>query len=760
MTGLLMACSDEIDMNPNLVEDPETELPVEFFMTREDFSSTRTIIDTYGNEKFSNGDVIHVLGQFQTETLQEDGSTLPGTMSRYGALQYDGKNWKALDGSSLTWPSTATTGSFTAYYLSESNGILTGTNPTVSYSLSDLTVKTDPLMAVSEPNIPYGNGVKMQFSHLCARLTLLDMEPQVSGNYWFTRDDDITRPGDTGIVTPFHNAFQLALGTGTDGPTLEFSFIENPDKQFENLVYIGGTVNVPVDESGNPLNEPPTVEYFLEPGLYDNFKLVYPASAPTYYDYLKYSYKKPEEGEESPVPMLMANTPYTLNITKSQGIIISVPTSSTGWDESDDSTIIVDVEEFLKSIYEGKEYSQDNTPILITPATNVVELTRNVSFNDFNYEKLNGFLPDVPENITFDGGKHYIQGMVDPLFHYNYGTIRNLGIRSSQYQITSYESANENLDNSRNGALCHMNSGIINNIRERDMTLTVAVQSEIRPGMDGSETHNIGGLVGSNTGTISDVEFGSNITITVQGLDERDYLNNVNASVLIGGVAGQNAGSGIIKGVSEIQENPVTIRITNKCIGPLGEFTIGGLVGQSSADIIDVTLNSITVNSTQSQGVVTYVGGMVGELSNPEDGYGILDSCSISGTVRAGSTRKNGDIPPRSYIGGIAGAVTGITVSNCRSSARVYGSVSQDEDVVYGTGGAFGRIRNNGKYDFTGIIAYGSTLTGPAEFIGSFAGIAPVDDEWENWMKTDYPVAGILLNNFPGINEIGTNLAD
>lgn len=781
---VLTSCKDELSYETVNPDKPDDELPVEFnFSCPVDYQS-RAYIDSYGNERFSNGDVIHVIGTFKTLALQPDGNQIEGTMKRYGALRYNGINWISVENSKLTWPSIATEATFEAYYISGSTGLLTNSNPTLVSYLSDLTAYpdlteyTDPLYGESDPEtpVPYGNAAKVVFRHLCAHLTLVNLEPNVSDQYWFTVPGNALKSSksDNTATTPFYNAFQISLKTTDGQPSLNFEFIQLPDSNYNDLIYIKGHPKMIPPPETSPLDpETMQLEFFLYPGYYDVFNLEYPVNTTETYPYLTYNYNNipdyvGDTSNEKIPPQLEANTPYILNIIKSPGITMTTPTTEGGWDESETFYRIVDVEEFLKAAQKGTSYQEGDQKIL-EETLNGSRLLCNVDFHEFNYEKFEdkSFLPDLPEHNVFDGGMHYIKNIVVPVFHYNHGTIKNLGIKNPEnvkMEILSYEGADK--DNSRNGALCHWNrtTGTINNVRLMDILMSVQVFSDVRPGTDDSETHNIGGLVGSNTGTISEVEMGGTFTISVTG-DEDNPYEGVNSTVLIGGILGQNAGEGTVSDVSTINNN-LTINITNSCQGIIGDYAVGGIVGQLSGNVNGVFIPTVNIDCTQSIGVTSYIGGMAGNLttssSDPETG--VLRSCNVGGRIQSGETKPYGKLTAGSYTGGIGGVVMNVTVMDCNSAVSVTGPTVVNEDVIYATGGAFGRIRTTSSYTFEKMICYGSSLSGPEALanidnfvgIGNFAGIVPVDPAWETWYNS-FASKQITVRDF-GFELIGIGL--
>lgn len=774
--GLSSCVDTTLTHDKGMQDDCSDELPLEFIINMPQEFESRAYIDDYGNERFSNDDIIHILGIFNMEYRTEGGGTTQGVESRYGALRYNGRYWEPVAGSKLRWPAVSTSGTFKAYYISESNGILTGTTATETYSLSDLKETTDPLGAQSKENIVYGAAVELDFYHLCAKLTLTDLEQIPSDYFWFTS----SKPNDPESLEPFefNNAFKISLGEDEEShqPTLNFEFCQMIDTQYDEI-FISSPCNINQEVNNDEtVTKSAYVTYYLEPGYYDEFQLIYPGGENKTYAYLEYNYNKiPDNIEGSEItktpPNLLANHPYTLSITKSPGIEIINPLKPDEWDESD-NYLEVDVEEFLKAIYNETNYTHNGTQILEQTATGT-RLLHNVTFKYFDYRNFEDkdFRPNNMEGSVFDGGYHYIQNLGSPLFRYNYGTIQNLGIKSVKATGISYESDNEN-DMSRHGSLCMWNqtNATIDNVRvSENVTLNIYVKC-----IDaGEETHNIGGVVGSNTGTISNISLSGNFNINVSGLsadnpdfsDGKDYP--VNASVFIGGLIGQNAAQGSISDISALNgaQSP-SFNIINTCKGPLGSYSLGGMCGESTGFINDIILSNINIDSSGSSGVTSYIGGITGQLSVSENTTASLSSCYVNGQVKAGVSNPSGSITSVSYIGGIAGSLLNVPVTNCNVGIRVIATQEAVANVLYATGGAFGRIRRSDDPNvIKDLNIAGNQLTAPnnptdpeitvTNYVGTFAGLVPYGQSWE----VDYSDNDIYLKPFYGITEIGGNLS-
>ena len=745
------------------------ELPVEFSFEWPGITETRGFDDATVKTKFTDGDVIHVVGTFETSSLQTDGSYKSGITARYGALKYNGKTrqWEAVAGNKLTWPSIATRGKFYAYYLSSTSGMFTSYDSPVTVSLSDVTPETDPLMAPETPYMQYGHAVSLRFEHLCTYLTLIDLEPMVASNYFFQTSEVET---DDGGKKQFNNAFSLTLVenenpedpelTGT--PQLKFEFTQVPNAQYDNRIFISGRAAVREETDDGETRSVTKVGYFLEPGTYNTFEVEYSAIAPLTYKYLSYNYADIPpavdgvEYENIP-PVLKAGTTYTLTVTKSPGITIVSPSSGEGWDE-ETPPVDVDVRQFLEAVRNSWNYTTDEGVDVLEAVPGGTKLLTNVSFDGNNYEDFStvlGFMPDVLQGQTFDGNYHYIKNLGCPLFRYNYGTITNLGIENVNITAVSQEYSYGNVerdeDRSRHGSLCMWNrpEGSVSNVRLSDVKMNIQVDYT-NAAEDGSEVHNIGGVVGSNTGRLSTIFMGGTFDVTVWGNDVR------NAEVLIGGVSGQNAGGGTISDITMLDED-FAMTITNRCTGNLGSYSVGGIVGSSSGFISGVILSDVAIKAGQSIGVVSNLGGMAGKLDVSDTSQSYMTSCIMSGSIQAGTTKAGDYIPGQAYTGGMAGYDNNVAVNGCRSSVSVSGAATVQNNVTYGTGGAFGRIAK--PTAIYSLIAYGAKLQAPegesqvgSNYIGNFAGIGPLGQSWE----VDYADKNIIFRSFNLLNPFGT----
>lgn len=750
---LLIACADDV-FSGNENNDGELPVTFEFVLPSATRSDNNLIQD---RTSFKNKDVIHIEGTFTCT----DGEI----KIRYGAMSYDAakKSWTAVDKSELTWPDDADAGSFKAYFVQRreddsEGGIIQTGGQTPTYSMSDLTYENDPLSAeTKEERIPYGHAVKLNFEHICTYLTLKGLGAKVADTYWFTQRNKT-----------LNNAFYLKRNADN---TLTFTFCQKPDPRYHRdgytdaLVYINTTTVTEVDGT--------KAKFFLPPGNYDSFTLCYPGAESNFFDYLEYTYV-PSQGESEIGPYLESNHSYLLDISKSKGITISSPPpgpSEETWDDSDNDYIHVNVKDFLKAVANGTDYYYDKTQIL-QGGSNSTKLLHNISFDKTSYSRETfDFEPIVKEGSVFDGGHHYIRDIACPVFHRNRGTIRNLGLRNIDAEFISDEAdmGKENkdeYDQSRNGILCGWNErGTVENIRIAGAKIIAKVKNDTETTDDkdaSQEAHNIGCVIGSNTGTVTDVALAGTFTLTVDAYTDGDYSNKVDASVMIGGIVGQNAEHGSISNVAPYEDadesvGELVFRIENKCIGELGAFYVGGVAGLSSAYISNVTLPAVSIDGSDSKCVAMYMGGIAGQLSatGSDSGTTATSLCTITGTVKAGAVyhADRGDIAAKSYIGGISG-VLGQSITDCRTAVSVSVGTDAHERVMYATGGAFGRILKTMKnISLENIMAYGMALTGPTNYIGDFAGIVPVGKTWEDSYKDLNIIVQNHVDNYIGHNQ-------
>lgn len=512
----------------------------------------------------------------------------------------------------------------------------------------------------------------------------------------------------------------------------------------------------------------------------------YPGSAPYIYQYLSYQkLPDPKDPGAELSQVLEAHKTYTLNIMKSPGVTFKGEAADQGWDESEDYVVIVDVEKFLWAATHGEGYFEGDEEIL-RQIDGGTRLIRNISLEYKIYDAFapreeanhsnTWWTPDMT-NILFDGGKHYIWKVGSPIFNKNQGTIQNLGIKNVRAEIASRDSFKDEMtgdaldgylgfDLSSKGIVCnHNDNGTISNVRivdaDKSQGLIYNLKSYTSTSQN-SQSH--GFVVGLNTGNLTNVAIEGNIVMTItkydgSGFYDKDEDYNIEPSnqlpgLNVGGIVGQNTGTGLINQVAPIEN--MSIRIVNKCVGEKGGYYFGGIVGSGiGGTIMNVTLPKIEIDGSQSIGNISYMGGMAGQL--PDARSSSVNSCNVIGSILAGTTVKVGDIDAKAYAGGIAGLTTpAVEITNCNTVVDVTGGDigSPNTDVRYATGGVFGMV-NTTEFSITNIeniIANGNILKGAGSEIGSFAGVAP-GDLWENIFNNN-----INIRQFKGISIIGNTL--
>lgn len=807
LIGLTACQRDDLlfDGEPDVVERTD-DLPIRIEATIGETLGTRSVDEakksfTFGDpETGEPADVIHVLARFEwTEKVNDgSGSTIEKKESeiRYCSLVYTEEGrWVPNGKRDFTWPNKAEWAWFTAYYLHGSSGELTAniddeteTSPTRRL-FSTLADGQDPLRAQTPEDKPirYGHTVGLTFEHILAHLSLIELDAGIDDDLVFRIDSDQEEKYE---LDPLCNGFQLKLTETQEGdsqiPNLEFSYFsveEHLEKQDEDRPQIQAPTVLVRDRETRL--ESRQAGFFLEPDCaYDHFAIYYASSGVKYLSY-------DNSVLESLGRPLQANNRYTFDVKKSSGVTIHA-TPEEQWDESDRYTMIVHADKFLQAIYSNSPYSEPDPDtgeevMILERTTNPIGtlLKRNVVFETpyyhvFTYkvdESGNAvdpydFVPSVGSDNIFDGGYHYIKGLCCPLFYDNYGVIKNLGLSDvtigSSYDAdgmwisTETYQGKDNVksyDYSRTGALATVNRGIVQNVRVKNLTLNVGIHAA---GED-TEAHDVGALFGINesAGLAEEIYLNGPIRVTVQNSPTSSSTSA--PSVSIGGLAGQSLGTlSDIRQLVDNRENitppqPATIAVVNKLGYSLGAYYIGGLVGNNTGKLHEISIptvtDGVTVDSSPSWGVVSYIGGLVG-IANSSDGN-VISSCLIgSGSVKAGTTTKTEAISAYSYTGGLVGVFNErANLYNCTSFCSVTGSeTSYAGDASRATGGVFGQIMPRGTFDegrLESIAVFGETLSGANA--GCFAGDVPADKRWD----PDY-IKVADVKKFPDIDYIGS----
>ena len=774
------SCQQDPDLMPEQEVERTDNLPIQLEVSIGSAVDTRSVEQakrffSAGNpETGETADIIHIESTFH---LEEDGIT--SIQKRYCALEFteEGK-WVQKGGSNFAWPNTAVSGDFKAYYVHGSTGELTanegsGSTTTTQTLFTDLVDGRDPMRA-DTVGFRYGHTVGLRFEHILTHLTIIELDAGIDDRLSIEAEPEKPVSSDTGVQggttgAEFNNAFKISLANGSSGPEINFEFLRVEDKTTKQA-----TVQAPTElvRDKQTRQESCQVGFFLEPDcIYNKFNIYYSTGA----QYLEYVNSDPNSKD-----VLKGNNRYTFNVKKSAGVTITQKPEQK-WDESDDFTEIVDAEGFLTAITKNEGYIEDKV-VILEPTTNPIgtRLIRNVKFKDpyyhvFPHEEdveagipAYDFVPNVGDDNVFDGGYHYIKELCCPLFFENHGTIKNLGFLDMNIGGPKYgpwlsmeaykeEKSVKTYDYSNTGAVATQNYGRMQNIRIKNLTVNVGVVSGTGDTEASLEVHSVGALFGINTsgGYAEQVHLSGNIDITVDNAQNTD-----SPRVYVGGLAGQNVGSLIdvsqlVDNSPELKEDhkpkPASIRITNKMFGGTGDYEIGGIVGNNTGKLSEVSIpttptaangnaEAVTIDCSQSFGVISYLGGVAGIADSSQGNE--ISSCLIgSGTLTAGTTGKTAYADAYSYTGGLVGVYHERThIYNCTTFCSVIGATAGSNTLTLATGGIFGEIKKiqaneSGQADPEGtmgpLAAFGKQLEG--DNAGCFAGLVyGTDKTWDN----------------------------
>lgn len=738
---VFFSCREEELMGPAATANKSGS--VQFSVEICDYPGTRGVADE-SKRSFDTGELLHIRAVF-------DCSRRGGTEKRvqYGVMKYEGQGkWTAWDEQhALYWPDEAVSADFTAYYLHGSTGALSG-NTMQPKLLSSYAYGEDPLYGEAL-NVSYGTTVRFEMKHIFSHLSIVEMNNDIADELWLTVMSKEAGEKD------FSNAFFLDFNEDTKEMTPVFTSSANTmytDSEGNGLTYIAGIPEQYDAETGDVMTK---VCYFMEPRVYHKFALLYPRSRTEYSIYLTYSRDLVNlTGPEG----FVANGRYEFSVLKSLGVIVE-ETPDDSWDDKD-PVYIIDVEEFLKAAANGQDYWEDvensDEKIQILEQTpNGIRLLENI---DFHYEYYRIFPDGYVANLsnTFDGNHHYIYNLAGPLFEENHGNIINLGLRNIKTpEIESNENFEYNgsvYDTSYNGLISCINYGTVKNMRVINAEMTVNVRTS-DPYEPTQEAHNSALLFGVNRGSVYNITLADELRLTVKNADGETVMPNV----LIGGIAGQNLG--LISGVTSIEDETMMapeIHINNLCEGDNGVYLIGGVAGNNPGTLEDIFLGSVQVDSKDSRGVESRIGGIAGEIPNSNSGSPKISGCIVRGEVLAGKVNSLLNVNSMTYAGGVAGSMNiQAIIYNTSVSVGVTGSTYTDSNVTYATGGAFGRIENTEGAVEGGIeklAAFGNTLWGVSTYAGNFAGIVPRGFGWSHYEGKDINVRQVFANN------IGTEL--
>lgn len=337
-------------------------------------------------------------------------------------------------------------------------------------------------------------------------------------------------------------------------------------------------------------------------------------------------------------------------------------------------------------------------------------------------------------------------------FTKNSGTIKNI-VFSDVAINNSYS------DNSDTAVVAAINNGTISNVTLRETTLT-------RTGSGSNKNYDItvGGVVGTNNGTISDiaVDVVSNFNLSYETHSTYGDFYTYNSSLAYGNIVGKNYGT-VLNSIATADiiynaQSKATTSSTNYTSALLNFFTnIGGIAGVNETG----TINTAKVNIFGTATFTTYYSGNYaspyhairiagiagqnrGEISNaytegniniPQkaDAYksgsftgvgGIVGYNANGGNIDSCKSSINMDFPNfvRTDCGGIAGETqTNTNITNCIYDGKISGKTASFGGIV---GWSFGGVISNCL--FVGTVEALSNITNLGGFVGHLESAATI----------------------------------
>ncbi|QTT90408.1 GLUG motif-containing protein [Pseudomonas chlororaphis] len=268
------------------------------------------------------------------------------------------------------------------------------------------------------------------------------------------------------------------------------------------------------------------------------------------------------------------------------------------------------------------------------------------------------------------------------------------------------------------------NSGSISNLKLANMTVNGTTS--------GTGFSYIGGLVGRNTGTLTNV--------SATGLRVSASASNAN---VVGGLVGLNAGGAIDR---------ASVAVNSSVIGNGYTTSLGGLVGENvkgEAGTARITnsLTNVVIGGYLARNSLGGAGGLVG---TNRGGY-IADSSS-SGSVGNNSCSYVG-----TNMGGLIGYNQDGTVERSSSSAAVRGNSASN------IGGLIGSNANSAvrESSFSGTVnGYGSASAGGLIGYNQDSTLYDVKTSGTVYDTSGTHVGGLVGRNFNGTIDSGESLAN
>jgi hypothetical protein len=214
------------------------------------------------------------------------------------------------------------------------------------------------------------------------------------------------------------------------------------------------------------------------------------------------------------------------------------------------------------------------------------------------------------------------------------GTVRDIRVDNAQFDVTISD------DRGAIGGAIGTNDGTL------EAALVETAQIDVS--MSGFTGAEIGGAVGENIGTMTDVKTTTSVTVDgpAQDLSVGGIAGNNSGTITRAGASGEDGGTGVT--VSALDDG--------------GFYAVGGLVGSNFGDIVDAYATvPVTVTTISPD---TRVGGLVGETGEGAS----IDRTFASGAVSAGT----------GVVGGLIGQDFGATVTASFWDTGTTGQASSD----------------------------------------------------------------------------------
>ena len=272
--------------------------------------------------------------------------------------------------------------------------------------------------------------------------------------------------------------------------------------------------------------------------------------------------------------------------------------------------------------------------------------------------------------------------------------------------------------------------GLVGQNRDEDVANGNSIRWSTASGAVEARDDFAGGLVGWNNGPISDSD-ARNPTVKgksgVGGLVGVSHPGAITRSTASANVSGRSLNSQReqnLGGLVGSSSGPISdSHASGDVQGDLGDWQIGGLAGASSGTITDSGASGNVSQVTERGGGLVgllraSISGSIasGDVSGVRFIGGLVGSVSSTDTIRISESVASGDVTGKQYIGGLVGTASGLTVIE---SSHASGAVTSTTAVTNDTAYAGGLVGNN-----TGLIrnSHASGATTGVHRVGGLVG--------------------------------------